>query len=878
VKRFFAVLGGEGNVAPRRVTRQAASEAEWAERVRIEAALFELEQVEPWGAVTAEALAALKERYRGRMAELTELGAAPGEGRGLAEAAAGGAGAPTEWVEVSDPVAEPASAPAAAGPGLREFLAERSILIVSYVGAFLLIVATLLFELAAETFGGRVRFAGVLALDLIFGAAAWACRRSARLRIVGTAYLAIFALIAPLVFVAAYVFLVLREQGVSVSLAVAIGALSCSALYGVLAQRLRSTGYATLSAVALVTGWCGALVAAGLGDWGGVGMAPLCVVFSVLALGFPVRGERRRLSATLPAAVAERFAHLTAAGALLWTLWTVAASSSATRAAVNGWWVLAATFLELALAYAVYVWLSGRWGPAPVVALFVSLTVLSSTAAIETDWAVASVTLVALAWVWAALSLGPPMSRSAAGRTALRALAALQAATSALVPATPDWLHLAIVSIGAGLGIFLAWASGRGAAARGPDPARWWLLYAGALWSLDWYWLVKVVLPPPERPSMLGLLTAYAPLPVLLAGIGVLAGRRLGRAWGVPVYVVAALNAAWVGMGLAAQDESVIPGWTYLVFGLVVYAVATLERFPGGAAVSTALWVAGVAWLLNVYALPAAAWPVVLAVVPWAVYGAGRAWAAVGEPARGPEGEPGRRAREYVWVRDWPVEHRVSALALAGLVAVGCFGVRRFMAAGEVGAIASLGALLSGAALLGLEGARRDSPYARAGTVVGASLGSFWVVRYLGLENAQWYVALPGAALLWSGYSLRRRERDLARALTVAGLALLLGTTAVQMTGGEGDDGVYTGTLVVESVAAVLGGVALRQRVYVLGGAAGVALAALRALLMLLTRIPLFAVFGVAALLLLALAALLAFLRGRAGSATTMRETWADWE
>ena len=109
------------------------------------------------------------------------------------------------------------------------------------------------------------------------------------------------------------------------------------------------------------------------------------------------------------------------------------------------------------------------------------------------------------------------------------------------------------------------------------------------------------------------------------------------------------------------------------------------------------------------------------------------------------------------------------------------------------------------------------------------------------------------------------------------GLALLLGTTALQMVDGDTGDSFSIAVLVAESVVALLAGVALRQRVYVLFGAGGAALAALRALLMLLSQVPLFVVFGITALLLLALAALLAFLRERLGRVTTTTG-WADWD
>src|SRR5439155_27139525 len=130
--------------------------------------------------------------------------------------------------------ARPAAGAAATAPrpSLREFLSENSILIVSYLGAFLLIVATVLFELYGVTgMPGSVRFAAVAALDVVFAAAGWACLRSSRLRPVGHAYVALFALMLPLVGVAGYVFLALGEQGVSQDQAMGAIGLSAAAVY-----------------------------------------------------------------------------------------------------------------------------------------------------------------------------------------------------------------------------------------------------------------------------------------------------------------------------------------------------------------------------------------------------------------------------------------------------------------------------------------------------------------------------------------------------------------------------------------------------------------------------------------------------------------------
>ena len=953
MSRLLAILGGEAHLPPPEVDR--------AEATRIQGALYELERLQPWGAVTPEALEALKARYRQRLAILR---AAPAERIRLERAAArevAAAGqplAPPPTVAPAGP-AEPPPPGISAGPevgapgpeivpvrastGLREFLAERSILIVSYIGAFLLIVATLLFELAAETFGGPARFAGVLGLDLVFGAAAWACWRSPRLRLVGATYLLIFALIAPLVFVAAYVFLLLKEQGVSVSLAVAIGALSCAALYGALAVRLRSAGYTALSGAALLTGWCAALVAAGLQDWRGAGVTPLPVLVAALAYRAPwpegtreagepdqpvPSGATRRVTlAATPLLVLETLVHVAAATALVWTTLGAIDGPSFGAGAVAPRWSPAATLAGLALDYAALGWLARRWSVAPIVAAAVSLAAVAACAALDTEWWAASLALLVLAGAYTGLSVRLPAAAGIGVRRALRWLAALQAAVCSLVPARPDELQLAVVSGGTALGVLLAWSGARRPVAGEGPRARWWLLYAGAQWSLAWYWLVTVVVPPPPRPSFLGLLTAYAPLPVLLAAVAWGLGRWLGRRWAIPLYVVAAGNALWIAIGLAAERASLVPGIAYLAFAVTTYAVATTERFRGGAAVTLCLAVAGVASLLQATHAPADAWPAILAALAAAAYAAGAAWqrvwrgrpsmlgalgstaaraessapASTAEPAD--DGKPASHPARLPWEYAWPAEHRWAALALAGLTALACFAVADTYRRGSTGALASLGAMWVYAALVALESRRHAAPALRAGATVLAALGSFWLARYLGLTNPQWYVALPALALLWEGDTLLRRRRaalsrdeplapaasremvELSRALASLGLALLLLTTTVQTASGEATDGVYVAVLVLESVVAVLIGVGRRQRAYVLAGAAGAALAALRALLLLLSHVPLFVVFGIAALLLLALGALLALLRERLGRAAQDGSSggraaisWADWD
>jgi len=216
-----------------------------------------------------------------------------------------------------------------ARPSLREFVGEHSILILSYVGAFLLIVATVLFELYGVTgLPGSARFGAVLALDLAFGAAGRTCLRSIRLRLVGQTYIAIFALMAPLTGVAAYVFLDLGAAGVSRDQAVGAIGLSSAAIYAILAVRIESRGYAALSLASLLVGLLGVVNALHLGDWRPAGFALLVPVYVLAAHA----GRRRDVFSR----VAEPFIHFAAVFAILWAF-EASISSTAGCTPGPGW-------------------------------------------------------------------------------------------------------------------------------------------------------------------------------------------------------------------------------------------------------------------------------------------------------------------------------------------------------------------------------------------------------------------------------------------------------------------------------------------------------------------------------------------------------------
>src|SRR2546421_6650671 len=312
----------------------------------------EVARLQPVGDLTPAAIAALRAYYQGRLdAALNVIVAAAriSEAPTLPAPASGGGNvtAPT--------LPSPASgggkyAPPASGGGQerswREFFADRSILILSYVGAFLLIVATLLFELSAFTaVDSTARFAGVLILNLVFGLAGWLCFRLPAMRLVGRTYVAIAALMVPLTFIAAWVFLLLQQYGLSRDLAVAVAAASCALLYGVLAVNLESKGYALLSLIAIGVAWGATLDLIDPRQWRG----PLLTVAAGAYFVIAHRSERYARFHAAFSRLADWAIHIAAFG-------TVAASAvlALNLPGRDGWQVAAATSALVTILYVAY--------------------------------------------------------------------------------------------------------------------------------------------------------------------------------------------------------------------------------------------------------------------------------------------------------------------------------------------------------------------------------------------------------------------------------------------------------------------------------------------------------------------------------------------
>jgi len=801
----------------------------------IERVIADLGVVRPAGDLTQAGLDQLKADYERRL----------DEAHGLYFRATGAYLG--TYAALGRPVAGPLSSPAAPrppGPSLREFFADNSILIISIAGAFLLIVATLLFEIYGTTgFGGEVRFFGVLALNLIFGAAGIVCLGRTRLRLVGQTYLAIFALMAPLTVAAAWVFLSLESRGISKELALGLGGLGCAILYAILATRLGSRGYATLSMVALPAAAYGLLAAAGAGVWIGPGLAVL--VFVYIAIAYPPAGAPAPLG--LFTRLAEPFIHGAAVIALVWSLgqavseWNAEVGSQPRPS-----FQLTAAMALLTVAYAAYCLRSRRAWMAWAVWLGISATVLAGIEPLSLGERGYVVGLVALAWAYA---LGARRMPAGPIRMFVRAGAASQAVIPALLAASPDGLQAFLLLAATGAVVFTAIDD--------RQPA--WLTVAAGIFALDWYWLAKSLVPPPPQATADTLVLTYSPLPVLYGLAGLILRRTRSR-WAWPLYAGGGLLALGVAVAAATQNDPTLAGRALLVYAGVAYAAAALDRWWPGLLAAIIAAASGVLSLLGAASVADAWYPASMTLYAVLVYSGHLAWRA-----------------EYV-----ARVHRYSALAIAGLAAGSSFLIPDFWATASLGSLTGLMTVLAAAALLLVDGRMHRRPLFDYAAVAVASLGGIWIARHAGFDNLQAYVALPGPVFIALGVVAAQDARHPARliacrAAVVAGAVALMGASAYQSVT-ENAAATYTTVWVIEAVAALLVGIGARSRTLVLVGGAGLALGALRALFLILESVQVYVVFGVIAIVLLVGAGVLAATRDRlAGAREAVSRSWNEW-
>ncbi len=820
------------------------------ERARI--VLNELDDILPGGSLTRPALDELRRYFQRRLANPNPE-------------ASGSSTSPSSFVEAR-PDVEKVESPAAPRPSIQELLAERSILIVSYVGAFLLIVATLLFEIySGNGVSGGIRFLAVLFLDLAFGVAGVVCIRSERLRLIGRTYLAIFALMVPLVFTAAHVYL---TNGISAILVVAICGLSSSLLYGALARALQSRAYAYLCLAAFTVGWTSAAHEAGLCPWRGAVVTPLIVLFALAA--FP--GQRSGLGQLLTEP-APQMAHLISAVAAGWTLAVMIDGSIASGRSST--WYASVTFAGIAIGYLIFIVFSAKRDIAWVVAIAICATVLSINQPLGFGSTAIAAELVVLAWALAIAARWLPDPRphpTADGIPILRVLAVVLAGGVAFFPAVPALAQaLALVAV-TGVGILIARDT--------RHPA--WLLFSCAIFSVAWYWMSTAVSNIPFDLSVPRLFAAYAPLPLLLVGLGLVVRRLAARwsptplEWSVPFYAAAGLNAVWILLGTFIAEDFRLLAILLLSIGIAIYVASTVEGLIPGGIVSALAIAVGFASLAQASVISWSLFPVALAVAAWLAVVADMAWSRL--PAAAGDSLAARRRKIHRWI---PV-------LFAVLAAIVCIFISDLSGIRRTGNLISLGVLWSGALLLWLDARMNNSVVSAYAAQGAAVLGSYWIGTYFGFQNPQAYVTAPGGWLVWAGQRMRNdmsiRNRSLGARISGMGVLLLIATSAIQTLGGpkdaltSNDWLIYTGLLLIEGVAALLVGIVLRNRWLVLAGTAGVGVGGIIPLLTIALLVPLFLLFGIVAILLLGGAAAMTALRGRVSQARATVEGWNDWD
>ena len=242
--------------------------------------------------LSAAAAAALDLEFGTRLASL----GAPAERVSRPAAPAAVAVGVAEAVPAQRPVVQPPApspmpvAPSAPPISLRDLFAEHSVVILASFGAFLLVVATVLFELYGTVgLGGDVRLGAVVALNLVFAAAGYLANRRERLRSVGSIYIGLAAVLLPLVALAAWTFLQLGARGITVDQALAASGAACAVVYGFLALRLGLRAYGEMAGIAVLVASWGVSNALLGHDWRSIGLALTPLVFVIVERLLPVR-------------------------------------------------------------------------------------------------------------------------------------------------------------------------------------------------------------------------------------------------------------------------------------------------------------------------------------------------------------------------------------------------------------------------------------------------------------------------------------------------------------------------------------------------------------------------------------------------------------
>lgn len=358
---------------------------------------------------------------------------------------------------------------------------------------------------------------------------------------------------------------------------------------------------------------------------------------------------------------------------------------------------------------------------------------------------------------------------------------------------------------------------------------------------------------------------ALLPLALIAAVLALIAGQRGGWRWSWPLYAVAIIAAlATVGH---SQADSSYAALTFGILAVTTYVVAAVESRPDvviGAFVIGVLTVAtaAAAWQWQpwqaILAFAALSWLYTVMqwlwrALPWLRPRGGAWWQGfIGDAATAEE-----RAH---WLDPYVIgalAHRVSGLFLAlGTLCVAFTLPDSFMptAAATEGVVI---ALVSLAGILALQAMLDDRWHVLRYVAGGAlALAATWQLRWLGADNVQAYILVPGSYQLLIGALLPADRRldatpQVGQLLSLTGsLTLLLPTLAQSFQSDQ--NWIYAVILAAEAIVITGIGIGTRSRLVMAAGLAFVGLAAIRGgVLAVDSGVPIALVIGFFALLLM---------------------------
>jgi hypothetical protein len=789
---------------------------------------------------------------------------------GLAREAEPASGEPTAYESGLAPGAPDL---ALAGPRPRAaspFFADHAISIVLYLGAFLIVTSVAIF--LAYSWGdieGEAKLGLLILLNAAFLGVAALCLRYPAVRVAGRTFLAIGVLLVPVNVAAAYV-LVFARGPIPAAAFWLLGALLSGSLHALLSWRLGSRGYGALAALA-------GPVAADALTWlispDPAWLGPP----AALALAATLTATRLRPAA--PLAQATRFV---SAGllplAVLIALPTVD-STDVTALAAPITILLSSAALAWEAARRGWTWWCGA-AASLVLMLFIGFAITGASPANLPPLIVA---LIVSCWISAAVA------RRLAGRQAL------VWDMAALVPALvyPAFAWGSDTAGATLLANAVLLASALAYVRRSTFPA-----YPAVLAADGLYIKLLAIFGNPNSPSWkLGV--ALWPLGIVWTGLALTVPRRL-----VGPFAVGALLTLLVAAGLTAEQpwwHAGIASWAALgtIFlawrlrlGLVLLAAAPwlmLGLFQIGVsqelAVPYRLALMGLGgWLLLGVALTRP--PGIVADAPRSAQPAAPDEHPVGDTQ--PADEPGLApTRPAVAARsysprdaDWAGCARVGAAGITTLAAL----IVSSYADGVDTDDWLLATLLAWVNLSLLFAAWTWSARSRdVGVIAALALAPALMagIGRLHPGDLQAYALPVGLYLLAVAMVVRRDGRPgrliVATVIATIGLLAMLGTSVVQSVGRAWIG--YTILTLAEGLVLAAIGIALRWRVLVIGGMAGIVVIAVRQLFDAVSALPGWAILGGIGVLLLGLALMLLVARAKlaaAGRAAT--ERWSTWD